>query len=205
MLTLVGCQDNIYRKAWCVMIRLSHWEIRQYKKKEKEKKTKVFWSQNGLFPPPSQPLWKHLYIFFNIYIYNIESVFVKKYFNDHIYLSRHDGFRKRGGESIMGELRGKNRKRRLGKKGKKNLGWDKCWSKSGTNRIFTNILHFQGVTSDIDGCHDPISSFVPSPNSSYHQAHECLMALSSTCLLDPCYLASQAWWVLAHMSLALGV
>lgn len=38
--------------------------------------TKVFWSQNGLFPSPSQPLQMHLYIsFIYIYIYNIESVF----------------------------------------------------------------------------------------------------------------------------------
>lgn len=62
--------------------------------------TKVFWSPNGLLPPPSQPLQMHLYIsFIYIYIYNIESVFVKKYFNDHIYLSRHDGFRKGGDPS----------------------------------------------------------------------------------------------------------
>lgn len=63
--------------------------------------TKVFWSQNGLFAPPSQPLQMHFYIsFIYIYIYNIESVFfVKKYFNDHIYLSRHDGFRKGGNPS----------------------------------------------------------------------------------------------------------
>lgn len=47
-------------------------EIRQYKIT-----TKVFWSQNGLFSPPSQPLQMHLYISFIyifVYIYNIESV-----------------------------------------------------------------------------------------------------------------------------------
>lgn len=85
-----------------------------FKKKKKRKKDQGIlvteWSFSSSQPAPVKA---SLYIFY-IYIYNIESVFVKKYFNDHIYLSRHDGFRKGGGGSIMGELRGKNRKRRLG-------------------------------------------------------------------------------------------
>lgn len=60
MLTLVGCQDNIYKES--LMCHDKAQPLRnkaiflKKEKKRKEKKTKVFWSQNGLFPPPSQPL-----------------------------------------------------------------------------------------------------------------------------------------------------
>lgn len=57
MLTLVGCQDNIYKES--LMCHDKAQPLRNkaiFLKKRKEKKTKVFWSQNGLFPPPSQPL-----------------------------------------------------------------------------------------------------------------------------------------------------
>lgn len=77
MLNLVGSQDNIYRSLMLSQQGSAIRKIRQYKKM-----TKVFWSQNGLLPPPSQPLQMHLYISFThtyiyiyIYIYNIESVF----------------------------------------------------------------------------------------------------------------------------------
>lgn len=192
-------RTTFIEKAWCVMIRLSHWEIRQLKKWPR-----YFGHRMFFFLLPASPC-ESISIYLYIYIYNIESVSVKKYFNDHIYLSRHDGFRKGWGIHHGRRAQRGNAEGRLGKKCEKNLGWNKCLSKGGTNRIFTNIFHFQGVTSDIDGCHNPISSLVPSPNSSHHHAHQCLMALSSTCLLDPCYLASWAWWVLPHMSLALGV
>lgn len=36
---------------------------------------------------------------------------------------------------------------------------------------FSLIFSIFKESSVTDGCHNPISSFVPSPNSSYHQAH----------------------------------
>lgn len=70
MLTLVGCQDNIYRKAWCVMIRLSHWEIRQYKKKKKKKRPRYFGHRMVFFLLPASPC-ESISIYFLIYIYII--------------------------------------------------------------------------------------------------------------------------------------
>lgn len=71
MLNLVGSQDNIYRKSWCVTTRLSHKEIRQYKKKNDQGILVTEWSPSSSQPTPANA---YLYIFY-IYIYNIESVF----------------------------------------------------------------------------------------------------------------------------------
>lgn len=105
----------------------------------------------------------------------------------------------------MGELRGETQEGEAGVRSVRRT-WDEinAYQRVAPTEIslIFSIFKKSPVT---DGCHNPISSLVPSPNSSHHQAHQCLMALSSTCLLDPCYLASQAWWVLAHMSLALGI
>ena len=120
MLTLVGCQDNIYKESLMCHdkaqpLRNKAIFLKKKKRKEKKKRPRYFGHRMVFFLLPASPCESiSIYFLIYIYIYNIESVFVKKYFNDHIYLSRHDGFRKRGGESIMGELRGKNRKRRLG-------------------------------------------------------------------------------------------
>lgn len=69
----------------------------------------------------------------------------------------------------MGERRrGNVRMGDWGKKYKKKLGSNKCSSKGGTNRIFTDVSHLYGGTEDTGGCQDPISSLYPSPNSSHH-------------------------------------
>lgn len=172
--------------------------------------TKVFWSQNGLLPPPSQPLQMHLYISFiyiYVYIYNIESVFfffVKKYFNDHIYLSRHDGFRK-GGGSIMGELRRERQEGEAGVRSIRNcLGSNKCPSKGGTNRIFINVSHFKEVLMIQVGARTPSLLLYPSPKSfpppCILMPHGSLPHVSLGPML-PCIPGLMG---MAHMSLALG-
>lgn len=60
-----------------------------------------------------------------------------------------------------------------GKKYKKKLGSNKCSSKGGTNRIFTNIFHFQGGTDDIGGARIPSLLLNSSPS------------LPTTCTLMP--------------------
>lgn len=106
--------------------------------------TKVFWSQNGLFAPPSQPLQMHLYIsFIYIYIYNIESVFLLKSISMIIYI--YQGMMALGKGEIHheGVEKGNTGQGGWGKKYKK-LGSNKCSSKGGTHGIFT-VSHFKEV------------------------------------------------------------
>lgn len=65
------------------------------------------------------------------------------------------------GGSIMRELRRKTRDREDGVRNiRRNcLGSNEC-SKGGTNRIFTNVSHFEEVLMIIGRCQDLISSFV---------------------------------------------
>lgn len=67
----------------------------------------------------------------------------------------------KGGEIHHGRAEKRNAGRvGWGKKYKKKLGSNKCSSKGGTNRIFTNVSHLLRGTDDTDGCQDPISSLV---------------------------------------------
>lgn len=68
------------------------------------------------------------------------------------------------GGPITGELRRGTQDGEAGVRSvKKKPGLNKCLSEGGTNRIFTNIFHFQGVSDDVSGCHNPISSLVFPP------------------------------------------